>query len=51
MNQIKIALYALVIVAAPTLDSPWMVAMQAALGGFMIGARVERLLTLRYQTP
>lgn len=40
--EFKILLYILVIIAAPTLEVPWMIATQAALGGLMIGTRIER---------
>jgi len=42
-HRFKIVLYLIVIAASPLLDTPWLVAMQAALGGAMLGVRVERL--------
>ncbi len=38
----RYALYLAVIAAAPLLDEPWMIAMQAALGGLMLGTRLEQ---------
>lgn len=38
----RIALYIAVIAAAPLLHDPWMVAMQASLGGLMLGVRLEQ---------
>jgi hypothetical protein len=40
--RLRITLYLVVIAAAPTLDAPWMIAMQAAIGGLMIGIRLEQ---------
>lgn len=47
LGHLMIGLYALVIVMATTLPWPAMIALQAALGGFAIGWRLERLLKQR----
>lgn len=41
-DYFKIALFLAVIAAAATLPSPWMTALQAGLGGFVLGAHFER---------
>lgn len=43
----RILVYAAVIACAPLLDSPWMVALQAGLGGIMLGTRLEEYLERR----
>jgi hypothetical protein len=43
MDRVKIALYLVVIVAAAGLHEPWMIALQAGLGGFALGARVSKM--------
>lgn len=43
----RIGIYFLVIAIAPTLHEPWMVAVQAALGGLMLGTHLERYRAAR----
>lgn len=43
----RLFVYAAVIACAPLLDAPWMVAVQAGLGGIMLGMRLERYLEQR----
>ena len=40
--RLRIVLYLAVIVIAPTLRDPWLVALQAGLGGVMLGTRLEQ---------
>ena len=38
----RMAIYLAVIALAPTLHDPWMVALQAGLGGILLGMRLEQ---------
>ena len=46
-DTIRLLLYIAVIAAATTLDQPWMIATQAALGGVVIGAMGQKWLDSR----
>lgn len=44
---VRIAVYLAVIALAPTLNEPWMIALQAAAGGIMLGVRLDQWLDER----
>lgn len=51
MDYVRTAMYALVIGAAATLlREPWMIALQAAAGGFALGAHLTRIAYRRAHT-
>lgn len=42
MQNTRIIIYIAVILIAPTLANPWLVALQAGLGGILLGVRIQQ---------
>lgn len=47
-DNVRPIIYVLVILIAVTLQEPWMVALQAAAGGFGLGAWMTKNISLRH---
>ena len=46
MTYVRIAAYLACIAMAATLREPWMIAMQAGIGGLALGAHIERMASM-----